>query len=285
MKVLLTGDWHGNVNHARWVLDLAVKHGINRVFQLGDFGAWEHNHSGVEYFDQLEITCRRYDVTLYWLDGNHDKWSDTMARYGDHLDDEGFVICRPNVRYSPRGHRFTWDKVMFMTLGGAYSVDKQWRLDREMIERRRRLNRARYGASFIDPAETEWFSEEELTDEQVMDATASLEPVDVLLTHDKPARSDPRWNRKDFQECLPNQLRIQQVIADLNPKLIVHGHLHHRYADQFATHGGRYQVTCVGLDADLDAADHPSYTRYDNVILLNLDPETGWLSLEEIIPP
>lgn len=285
MKLLLAGDWHGSVDQARWVLDLAIRCRVNRVFQLGDFGAWEHTPAGVVYLDRLNELYETAGVTLYWLDGNHDKWSLVMERYGENRDGEGFVIQRPAIRYSPRGHRFTWDRVTFLTMGGAYSVDKQWRLEREQVERRRRLdNHHRNGATFIDSAETLWFPEEELTEAQVTTAVINADPVDILLTHDKPLASNPRWNRKDLLECLPNQTLIQYIVARLVPKLVVHGHLHYRYEDKIYV-GDELHATVIGLDADPEAAEFPGYSRYDNVLSLNLDSETGWFSYERITPP
>lgn len=286
MLILLAGDWHGNIDQGTWCLDLAVRRHVDRIFQVGDFGAWEHTTSGVEYLDSLEKRAAKRGVVVYWLDGNHDKWSDTMARYGDDRDSEGFVICRPHVRYAPRAHTWTWDNVRCMTLGGAYSVDKASRLEREQIERTRRLDRTnRYGAEYIDPEETLWFSEEELTDENVKAAMIQRMPdVSVLLTHDKPRRSNPQWNRKDFSECVPNQDRIQSVVDSLRPKLLVHGHLHYRYSDLLGYPDER-NVQVVGLDADPDAAMFSGYSRYDNVILLALDPATGQVSTREISPP
>lgn len=286
MLILLAGDWHGNIDQATWCLDLAVRRHVGRVFQVGDFGAWEHKAHGVEYLDQLEKRAAERNVLVYWLDGNHDKWSLVMEKYADNRDDEGFVICRPHVRYAPRTHTWTWDTVRFMALGGAYSVDKAPRLEWEQTERRNRLDKTnRYGAEYVDPAGMYWFPEEELTNADVMAAMIQRMPdVAVLLTHDKPRRSNPQWNRKDFPECLPNQDRIQSVVDSLRPGLLVHGHLHYRYSD-FLEYPNGHGVHVVGLDADPDAAMFPGYTRYNNVILLALDASDGRAIVREISPP
>ena len=42
MRILLAGDTHGNTTHVRYLIDVAVDQGCDRIFQLGDFGAWEH---------------------------------------------------------------------------------------------------------------------------------------------------------------------------------------------------------------------------------------------------
>src|SRR4051812_6589522 len=96
----------------------------------------------------------------------------------------------------------------FVALGGAYSVDKQWRVNEE---RKRRA-----------PG-TLWFPEEEMTDTEFYRHLAGPSPVDVLLAHDKPRAANPDWNRKDLPECWPNQDRIQAAAVTLKSKLLVHG--------------------------------------------------------------
>ena len=56
-------------------------------------------------------------------------------------------------------------------------------------------------------------------------------PVHVILAHDKPRGSNPRWNRKNIEPCIPNQDRLQRAVEALNPKYFFHGHLHYAYVD------------------------------------------------------
>jgi hypothetical protein len=128
-----------------------------------------------------------------------------------------------------------WAGKRFIALGGAYSVDKQYRLDVEEARRK--------------PAGTLWFPEEEMTDKDMTDyLMAAPQTVDFMFTHDKPLMSNPGWNRKDLKECHPNQARIQEAVDILRPHLIAHGHLHYRYDDTIDTPHGKAQV--LGLDAD-----------------------------------
>lgn len=234
MKILLAGDTHGNASHIITLLDQAVKHGCDRIFQLGDFGAWEHVPSGAKYFNDVEKHAARRGVTVYWLDGNHDKTSLVLEKYSDTKDEEGFLACRPHVRYAPRGHCWTWAGKKFIAIGGAYSVDKDYRLW---------LEEQRGGPG------TQWFPEEEMTDDELRNIIVNTtNTVDIMLTHDKPRMSNPGWNRKDLEECWPNQNRIQEAVEALKPHLVAHGHLHHRYDDTITTAHGKTQV--LGLDAD-----------------------------------
>ena len=221
------------------------------MFVLGDFGFWEHRREGVRFLDALDKDATARGVDVYFLDGNHDKTSLLMEKYGDQRNEENFVIVRPHVLYAPRGHRWTWDHgVTFIALGGAYSVDKDWRLDQE----------ERFPGRYGGPKSL-WFPEEEMSDED-MEAILDADPsqVDIMLAHDKPRSSSPRWNRKDLLECIPNQDRLQRAMRRLRPKAFFHGHLHYFYTDEvWYGHDGPTQdmatTKVMGLLCNPDAGD------------------------------
>lgn len=221
MRILLAGDTHGYIGHCQYLIRTALAKECDLVFILGDFGYWEHQTTGVKFLDQLNEYASSLGMTVYFLDGNHDKTSLLMEKYGDFRNEEGFVIVRPDVLYAPRGHRWAWDHVRFIALGGAYSVDKDWRLQEE------ELYPGKYGG-----AETLWFPEEEMTDEDMDLFLEDTTKVDIVLAHDKPRASNPKWNRKDYLECLPNQDRLQRAVRVLQPKSFFHGHLHFFYTDE-----------------------------------------------------
>lgn len=252
-RILLAGDAHGNCSFVITLLDRAKNEGCEKIIALGDFGFWEHTPDGRKFLKDVEKHAAKRGITVLALDGNHDKSSLTLELHPDR-DDEGFHIVSDHVRYIPRGHRWTWRGKRFAAYGGAYSVDKQWRLD---LEKRRKGPR------------TLWFPEEEMTEEEVnqlLDSDPST--VDVLLTHDKPRASQPDWNRKDIPECWPNQDRIQLVARTLQPRLLVHGHLHYRYTDQIRVGGDWCRVE--GLAADPDAMGR-EYVKGASWMLLDLD--------------
>lgn len=274
-RLLLAGDTHANTTHVRYLIDVAHQRGITRIFQLGDFGAWEHTTDGRDFFDNVSKYAHARGVTVYWLDGNHDKTSLVLDRYGDNPDAEGFLVCRDSLRYAPRGHRWTWYGTRFIALGGAYSTDKDWRLKQERAKAHALAEKAaQYGSTkSTDTSGTLWFPEEELTDEQLSAALTDRTPVDVMLTHDKPRASNPRWNRKNLPECYQNQDRIQEAVRVLRPRLLVHGHLHFPYRDRIRSAGEKW-TTVIGLDADPVAMQqHWDYDKSDSWTVLCLDAE------------
>jgi hypothetical protein len=213
-----------------------------------------------------------------FVDGNHDNIA-LLRRSYTGADAAGFIRVRDRLSYAPRGLRWTWDGVRFAALGCAYSVDKAWRLKEEALAQakvdRRNDYRLRAGAP-VRPestAGTMWFPDGEITDEEAAAMVEAGGDVEVLVTHDKPRGSAPGWDRKDFADCMPNQDRISRVAAAVRPRLLVHGHLHHRYTDHVRVDGDRW-MRVEGLGADDGARKEVSNWR----------PEDAWLLLDTATP-
>lgn len=257
-RLLLAGDVHGNCSFVITLLDQAKNKNCGRIVALGDWGAWEHTPDGRKFVRDVEKHAAKRGLTIWWLDGNHDNIALTLKLHPD-CDDDGFHIVSDHVRYVPRGHRWTWGGVRFAAFGGAYSVDKGWRLD---LEKRRK-----------GPG-TLWFPEEEMTDGEFRELLGTEpEPVDVLMAHDKPRGSSPGWNRKDIPECWPNQDRIQRAAVALRPKLLAHGHLHYRYSQTILI-GDDHWCDVEGLAAD-PAAMGRDYVKGDSWMVLDLNEKLG----------
>lgn len=258
-RVLFAGDTHGNLSHLRYLIGIAVKERTPILFVLGDFGYWEHQQEGVIFLDKLNHLAKDNGITVYFLDGNHDNLGYLIEVYdgAEFLNEDGSIRIREHIVYMPRGLRWTWIGVRFIALGGAYSVDKEYRL---MLERKRRK-----------PG-TLWFPGEEMTDREMLDIlTDDRTPVDIMLAHDKPYKSQPDWNRKDLTECLPNQHRLQAAVDTLKPKLYLHGHLHYRYTDKIPLPNlDLAECTVEGLDADPDASWLPRYDAKSSWIIVDL---------------
>lgn len=291
-SVLLCGDTHGDVVHIEYLMQTAVRNGAQAIFVLGDFGYWEHMDKGA-FLDRCEDLAEQYDLDVYWLDGNHEAHDMLRERYIESAlvprTSNGFVAMRNRLYHAPRAHRWEWWGKRFMALGGAYSIDKAPRLRGEAKARasaraefagREQAGKdavARLSARSVRVLSGKpllWWPEEEITEEEVAEALDG-EPIDVLLCHDKPRRSQPRWNRKDFSECLPNQDRIQRVIEALEPARVFHGHLHYRYEDGMLLppngQGDRHAVLVTGLDCNAAAASFGGYRMEDSWFLLTPD--------------
>lgn len=240
MRILLAGDTHANTEHVKYLVGVAKEQDCDRIFQVGDFGYFESETWGLEYLEHINHAAEQAGIVIYFLRGNHDNIRLLLENYQDDADHEGFLMVRSNILFAPDGHCWEWDGKRFIVFGGAYSVDKAYRLAQE------RYDTEHYG---VDMSETQWFSDEEMTSEAVRNAiVAAPNTVDFMFTHDKPRMSNPKWNRKNIEECWANQNRIQEAVDALKPHLLVHGHLHYRYDDQILGPHGKTQV--LGLQSE-----------------------------------
>jgi hypothetical protein len=263
VRLLIVGDTHGNTRWLReYIFPVALTTEADAVVVLGDFGAWEHTPAGTVFMDAVGDLAHYSGTPLYWLPGNHDKFSQTVELYGDQGNAAGFLTCRSHVFYIPQGHTWSWGGVSFRSFGGAYSVDKKWRLEREArtYEKLLRERRYRVQATGLEPPPvppqrgTLWFPEEEMTDGEIdalLQADSSTKMV--VLSHDKPYSSKPGWDRKNLPECLPNQLRLERALRAHRPSWWFHGHLHYHYVDRVL--GSDWATTVVGLEPDDNASE------------------------------
>ncbi len=277
MRLLVAGDTHGNT---RWVCDRlypwAKDLGCDGIVQLGDFGFWEHTDDGVDYLDRVDAAAAAAGIPLFWLRGNHDNIALLRTRYdnADHRAAFGFWQVRDQVFHIPDGTVFAWDNLRFRAFGGAYSVDKDWRLKLEAKRHRaaeyREAGRRAKGlpAEPIPPAAgTVWFPEEELTDAQMAGLLrADVGAVDVVLSHDKP-RSVPAAGFKDLPQCTANQDRLQRALVHHHPRLWLHGHLHTHFD---VTLPGGTRVLSLNCD---DQAAVRGWRAGDAFCLLHWDAE------------
>ncbi len=257
---MLLGDTHGNTKFVvNQVIPTAVAEGVRWIYQVGDFGYWEHTDEGITYLDEVNEACISSGVEIVFLQGNHDKVSLIPSRYSEIL---GFYKVRANVWFVPNGTVWSPNgKTNFLALGGAYSLDKSWRLEEELRKAKglasKSYLRGQYSQEYIitmsreQTAETLWFPEEQMTDDEFDRILKSISTkIDVILAHDKPLSSNPLVKLSPVPECQPNQRNLQKAVNVLKPELFVHGHLHVRYTDTIRC-GNDYEYTRVeGLGAD-----------------------------------
>lgn len=208
---LIATDWHGSWQQAREVIFEAERNNIDTIVHLGDFGIKE---SSYQYLDTVQRYLQMFNINLYFLDGNHERFS---RIYEKELLADGTRFVRDNIFYLPRGFRWSWHKVSFMALGGASSINRFTRTS---------------GSSH-------WDQNEFITDEDVAKAIAPG-PVDVMFMHDSPADAPNELIDDDEvqQTCIKsfglasvmytyaNREQLQKVTNTVNPKFLFHGHYH-----------------------------------------------------------
>lgn len=251
----MLGDTHGNPQAIQYAFDIALNMGCDKIFQLGDWGYWEHMYGGPEFLQITSEFATLNDIPFYWLDGNHEcySWLQMTAEqirqrlyegksapascYQNNVVDDGMWEIRPNLYYSPRGNRFSWDGVDFMTMGGAFSIDR---------------NQRRVGTSF-------WFEEELLADD-INKAIVDTTPINILLSHDLPDGVDlvrvintHGGNYRVIREAEAGRKQLRRLVDVVRPSHVYHGHYHVRYTEDVNFGYGKTRVT--GLNCDGSGSD------------------------------
>jgi len=168
MRILLVGDSHGDAGFISFVVGHAMAGDCALIVQLGDFGYWEHAPWGKAFLGHCSRELVRAGISMYWIDGNHENHPLLWAKYP--TGEDGFCEVRPNLFYIPRGHSWEWEGHRCLGLGGAFSIDRDWRLREE---------------AFAGQPETLWWPTELITENNVARAK-EVGAADIVFSHDCP---------------------------------------------------------------------------------------------------
>ena len=249
-RLLMCGDWHGNLRAAKAAIALADRRGADGIVHVGDLG-WHWNGVHAKTFDlPLEEELAKRDIFMVWADGNHDN-HDLLRELP--VRDDGFVECSPHLFWSPRANIWNWAGREFGTLGGAFSVDHEYRKSGWDL----------------------WKGTEEVQPEDI--AHLGFGFLDVLITHDVPAdvpvRADMRLPFRDHQKSSVSRSLLRQAVENTRPELVFSGHWHQRltYDIALTEREGTSRVEVLDMD-----------DTYGNAVILDLDdlkvtaPPLGW---------
>lgn len=169
-----TGDIHGNV---REILFFAAKFDItaeDTVVILGDAGL---NYYGNDRGDRKNKKLLSHaSITTFCIHGNHEMRPETIPSYKTKSWNGGLVYYEeefPNILFAKDGEIYDLDGKKSIVIGGAYSVDKYYRL------------RMGYG----------WFPDEQPSDEVKKRVEAALKnedwQIEQVLSHTCPKKYIP----------------------------------------------------------------------------------------------
>lgn len=200
-KVLIAGDWHGNLRWASKVVEIAERNYVSIIVQLGDFGLWPGGH---DYLGKLNKAAKSKGITIFVVLGNHEDYDQYDALVTAQQPDKfNFVKVRSNIYLTKVGFLQVEDK-RFGFVGGAVSIDRQWRV-----------------------AGKSWWPQEQLTVAEA-NLAGSMGKVDYLFTHDCPVEHPfgTMLHMVDDPESHIHRQIVTEVAKRLDPVLWFHGHMH-----------------------------------------------------------
>ncbi|WP_104090890.1 metallophosphoesterase [Cryobacterium sp. N19] len=205
----LAGDWHGATRWGIAVVKALNAAGVRTLFHLGDFGFWP-GHTEFSYVQRLEVACAENNVTIYVTPGNHEDWDILKDLFEQ---GPGPRQITTHIFALPPGWRWTVRKRSFVSLGGAPSIDFEYRTAGE-----------------------DWWPAEAVSDTDV-DRVIAGGHADVMLAHDAPNNATLAVQKivsvnpigiSPAARAYAAQGRAQmtRAFAAVQPKLYAHGHYH-----------------------------------------------------------
>ena len=172
--IFYTGDTHGKITKITNAIRNSVITANDTIVILGDAG---FNYYGNDSGDRkTKFKLNEVGVTVFCIHGNHEMRPENIPSYITKTWNGGIVFYEekyPNILFAKDGEIYDLDGRKSIVIGGAYSVDKYYRL--------------RNGFH--------WFSDEQPSEETKAHVEAVLEScnwnIDQVLTHTCPLKYIP----------------------------------------------------------------------------------------------
>jgi len=173
--IYITGDIHGEVFR---VADAVERFNISSddiIILLGDAGMNYYGNNRGDRHRKKQLN--KLGIPVFCIHGNHEMRPGTIPTYSEIKWHGGIVYVEddyPNLLFAKDGEVYDLDGQKTIVIGGAYSVDKWYRLQRDL----------------------NWFPDEQPSEEIKASVEQKLDAlnwkVDAVLTHTCPERYIPR---------------------------------------------------------------------------------------------
>lgn len=184
MKWYVTGDCHGDFTRFENLIQLQS----TGIICLGDFGVNFYLNKN-DYKNKKWLSGKYPHFTFYCVHGNHEARPQDIKGITPIYDHNvGGIVFQeddfPNIRYFTDYGKYSISGYDVAVIGGAYSVDKWYRLLRAGIQSDEDNN----------PKRTGWFSDEQLTKEEMEEANIILggHHYDFVFSHTCPIEFQPK---------------------------------------------------------------------------------------------
>ena len=218
--LFITGDLHGEIDLPK-LDDFYVNNGkgLTRddyMIILGDFGMIFSADTRYMYvFEEMrlrEYFEEKYPWTTLFIDGNHENFVHLKQFPSKKFAGSKATFLTEHCIWLRRGNIYTINGSTFLTIGGAYSIDKAWR--RPYIS---------------------WWPDEDITRRDINKARRNLAAygnhVDYVLTHCAPApihqeiATQERFTHASKEET-QNEALLQEINENTDFKRWYFGHYH-----------------------------------------------------------
>lgn len=166
--VYITGDTHREFSR----LNNIHFNKNDMLIILGDAGI---NYYLNETDNKIKEALGKYNIKLFCIRGNHEERPENIKSYKE-IDKFGGKVfieeAYPYIMFAKDGEIYNIDGKNILVIGGAYSIDKNYRL--------------MYGY--------QWFKDEQLTEEEMNNIFDKVKNkhFDIVLTHTCPYKYEPR---------------------------------------------------------------------------------------------
>ena len=168
--IYITGDMHGDIQTFKNIIGKITCKLENTLIVLGDLGANYYLNKTDKKFKNI---ISQYNINLFVIRGNHDanpanlNYMKEIKKY----ENIGYIEEEyPNIFYAKNGEVYNIENNTFLVLGGAYSVDKWYRLEKGY----------------------KWFADEQMTEEEKQSFwNKNITKVDTILSHTCPYANRP----------------------------------------------------------------------------------------------
>lgn len=218
--VFITGDTHGQFDRIQAFCDKMagnISQENDTMIILGDAGInyWSC-HEWEKWKDiKLKKKLAKLPITLFSIHGNHEMRPTSIETYKTKTWNDGIVYYEeeyPNLLFAKDGEVYNIDGKSVLVAGGAYSVDKYYRIMRGI----------------------NWFDDEQPSDEIKLDVQRAIEArnrkFDVVLTHTAPLRYEPiEWFLTGLDQSTVDKSTEQwldRIYDEIHCKYWYCGHYH-----------------------------------------------------------
>ena len=209
--VYLTGDIHGDPERVvQFCLSMKPRR-TDTIILLGDVAA---NYTGGQRDEWVKQTLEKLKIYILCIHGNHEMRPSTIESYKLKEWCGGMVWYEeayPHLLFAKDGEIYTIEGKSYLAIGGAYSVDKSYRLERN------------YG----------WWADEQPSEEIkhfVESQIDKIKRVDYVLSHTCPFKYEPREAFLNFidQSTVDDSTErwLDKIEETLEYKLWFCGHWH-----------------------------------------------------------